>query len=104
MSGFPTRNGRNFGGLVVGGPIDGKFLHHDAEQYHVNVLPELGSWFTEPNAEPDAFATATRFRYVWCRGFEGVTACDFWVPEGKDISWVLHEILGAYADRGRDHV
>ena len=101
MSGFPVSTGPGArSGMMVTGPMDGKFFTHDGDYFRMVVnldRPAFDQSFG-PSAEP-RIETVT---FRWVRGLRGVTECDFWVPEGKDMSWALHHVLAAYADRGRE--
>lgn len=90
----------SYNGLCVGGVRAGEWVSKDTTSFSERVLvgrgeapdfmPILINW--SPMSLMDGSAGIVT-DYVHVRGGGG---CDFWVPEGKDGTWAMQELVRAY--------
>ncbi len=89
-----------FYGLVVGGPMAGRLLEHTHTTF-ITVEPEQLT-FAGLGGTPQARPTnqfVYQFRSDLKVGTGPQQSFNYWIPEGKDIEFVMQELWGAYQQR-----
>ncbi len=89
----------SYKGLCIGGVAAGDWVSKDTNSFTECHWVDRGGRFRPPireNWSPDSLADGTAGNstsYVHVRGGGG---CDYWVPEGKDRTWAMQELVRAY--------